>query len=70
MKCPNCSLENHPSAMLCDCGYNFETKMKKDNKKEEVKVDLKEHLLKILQWGLAGAIAYTIMFLIQLLLKK
>ena len=26
MKCPNCSLENPPSAMRCDCGFNFDTK--------------------------------------------
>jgi hypothetical protein len=26
MKCPKCSLENPPTAMWCDCGYNFETK--------------------------------------------
>jgi len=23
MKCPSCSLENPPSAEICDCGYNF-----------------------------------------------
>lgn len=26
MKCPNCSLENPPEAIQCDCGYNFKTK--------------------------------------------
>lgn len=25
MRCPNCGLENPPSAASCDCGYNFET---------------------------------------------
>lgn len=25
MKCPFCGLINHPSAQICDCGYNFET---------------------------------------------
>jgi hypothetical protein len=25
MKCPNCGLENPPSAGKCDCGYNFKT---------------------------------------------
>ncbi len=29
MKCPNCSLENPPTSILCDCGYNFETKKNK-----------------------------------------
>ena len=26
MKCPRCGLINPPTAMICDCGYNFETK--------------------------------------------
>ena len=26
MKCPNCSLINPPTGMICDCGYNFKTK--------------------------------------------
>lgn len=25
MKCPNCRLENPPSAQYCDCGYRFAT---------------------------------------------
>jgi hypothetical protein len=25
MRCPNCKLENPPTALLCDCGYSFET---------------------------------------------
>ncbi len=28
MLCPKCKLENPEDAMLCDCGYNFETGMK------------------------------------------
>ena len=24
--CPICSLENPPTALACDCGYNFQTK--------------------------------------------
>jgi hypothetical protein len=25
MECPNCKLENPPSALRCDCGYEFAT---------------------------------------------
>jgi len=27
MKCPDCGLVNPPSALRCDCGYNFESKV-------------------------------------------
>ena len=27
MQCPNCRLVNPDSALLCDCGYNFETQI-------------------------------------------
>jgi hypothetical protein len=26
MKCPNCKLINPPTALRCDCGYDFEEK--------------------------------------------
>ncbi len=26
MQCPHCRLENPPSAVICDCGYNFDNK--------------------------------------------
>ena len=26
MRCPNCALENPPSALRCDCGYGFQEK--------------------------------------------
>jgi len=42
MKCPNCRLENPPTAMWCDCGYVFK-KRKVDPSLKYVEPDRPNH---------------------------
>ena len=37
MKCPDCGLINHESAIRCDCGYNFSPGIKIETSKESSK---------------------------------
>ncbi len=36
MKCPNCGKENPDSALICDCGYNFDTKKMETNNSSQL----------------------------------
>lgn len=36
MKCPKCRLINPPNAIICDCGWNFETSMSTGNQQENL----------------------------------
>ena len=73
MKCPKCSLENLPSAMWCDCGYNFETtvlvpKIKSEKEIKKISLEIKITSTLSLLWGLltvAGTLALGIPALAQ-----
>ena len=59
MKCPNCKLENPPTALRCDCGYDFPSataatadrwrRMMSEN-------NFEERLLKRLTWAILAIV--------------
>jgi hypothetical protein len=54
MQCPNCKLENPPEAILCDCGYNFQTKTRQAPVPQQTKS---------LYYGVGGWLAFFILTL-------
>jgi hypothetical protein len=75
MKCPKCKLENPPSAMICDCGYNFETKALNPEKALKSSLDSisnfneVESIWKKLLWAFWGCMAIAFLRVILLVTK-
>lgn len=69
MKCPNCKLENPPAALICDCGYNFETGLAP--KLSRVRAGLKIKLLWIFSPLILGLLAPSvILFCIEVFVGR
>jgi len=55
MKCPNCKLENPPTALRCDCGYDFPS-ASADRERMMSENNFQERLLKRLTWAILAIV--------------